>query len=159
MANSFNAHIRHINMENFQVIQANPQIKDIIVDFFKSVDNSLFHPHPFDEENAERIINEKEDLYYFIISNNEVVSYGMLRGWKEGYETPSLGIYVNEKYRGQGIARFMMEFLHLAAKFKGAKKVRLTVYASNTKAINLYHSLGYSFEHMVDDQLLGIKKI
>ena len=48
-----------------------------------------------------------------------------------------------------------MDFLHLAAKMKGAKCVRLKVYKSNVAAINLYNNLGYRFEEFNDNTLLG----
>jgi len=46
----------------------------------------------------------------------------MLRGWDEGYETPSLGIAVHPDARGLGLARTFMGFLHAAASFQGAAR-------------------------------------
>ncbi len=57
-----------------------------------------------------------------------IVAYGMLRGWDEGYETPSLGIAVHSEWQARGVGRRMMEHLHQVARVRGAKRIRLKVY-------------------------------
>jgi ribosomal protein S18 acetylase RimI-like enzyme len=116
-----------------------------------------FHPHPFTPEHASLLAGyQGRDLYYVATQGEEVVAYGMLRGWEEGYDVPSLGIAVLARTRGTGLARTFMQFLHSAARLQGAPRVRLKVYPENAAARRLYESLGYRFEPGADHQLLGI---
>jgi ribosomal protein S18 acetylase RimI-like enzyme len=81
----------------------------------------------------------------------------MLRGWDEGYEVPSLGIALHPHAQGQGLAHLFMDFLHVAARRRGAKKIRLRVYRDNKSAITLYRSLGYELTEDRDWRyLLGV---
>ena len=80
-----------------------------------------------------------------LVEGGQVLSYGMLRGWDEGYEIPSLGILVRADVRGAGLGDLTMRLLHLAARRRGARRIRLTVYERNHRAISLYVSLGYKF--------------
>jgi ribosomal protein S18 acetylase RimI-like enzyme len=119
-------------------------------------DDRWFHPHPFTAEHAAYLAGyQGRDLYYVATQSELVLAYGMLRGWDEGYEVPSLGIAVHARARGTGLARTFMQFLHSAARFQGAPRVRLRVYPENTAARRLYESLGYQFQPGADHQLLG----
>ena len=63
--------------------------------------DKFFHPHPFTTEAArERAAYTGKDLYYVVIEGDEILGYGMLRGWDEGYEVPSLGIVIHPAHRG-----------------------------------------------------------
>lgn len=132
--------------------------------FFKEMinngDNKYFNPHGFSKEDAINICNyDGLDVYYAAFRGAEIIGYGILRGWAEGYQTPSLGIAIGKSARGLGLGRTMMCFLHSAAKVRGAKKIRLTVYKENAIAKKLYESLGYTFEDKYEDSLLGILEL
>lgn len=120
-------------------------------------DDSLFHPHGFGQVDADRICsNNGIDAYYAVFNSGEILGYGLLRGWDEGYDIPSVGIAIGKKARGLGLGKMMMGFLHNAAKKAGATQVRLKVYKNNTAAIRLYEALGYRLEDHDDSQYLGI---
>jgi [ribosomal protein S18]-alanine N-acetyltransferase len=109
-------------------------------------DAELFLPHPFTKEAVEYILlTARRDLYYVIVEGSQVLGYGMLRGWDEGYSIPSLGIAIHPRFRGEGLGRTFMYFLRVAAKCRGASRIRLRVKAQNTTAAKLYESLGYEF--------------
>lgn len=138
-----------------------PELAPALAHFFKDVvlhgDDVFFHPHSFDTQQAEWIANYKgRDLYYGLLFNGRVIGYGILRGWDEGFEIPSLGIAVAQNYRRKGISTVLMEFLHLAARIRGAKKVRLTVSPENERAIKLYSRLGYRFSSAETDRCIGL---
>jgi ribosomal protein S18 acetylase RimI-like enzyme len=123
-------------------------------------DETTFHPHPLTRECADRICAYQGlDLYYAAGNARRIAAYGMLRGWDEGYETPSLGIAVQPSYRGQGLGSLMMAFLHSAARSRGARQVRLKVYASNAAARLLYERLGYVWANPGNAELVGILKL
>jgi ribosomal protein S18 acetylase RimI-like enzyme len=105
-----------------------------------------FHPHPLTADEAvRRCQHVGKDVYAALLSDNEILAYGMLRGWDEGYEIPSLGIAVDPAHQGRGYGRMLMQYLHEVARARGAVKVRLRVHPENERAISLYRSLGYVF--------------
>jgi ribosomal protein S18 acetylase RimI-like enzyme len=107
----------------------------------------FFTPHPFTAEALGRLASDPgRDLYYVMMSGDQAVAYGLLRGWNEGYAVPSLGVAVAPAERGRGLGRIMMDFLHGAARSRGADRVRLRVHAENGRAVKLYRSMGYAFE-------------
>lgn len=140
-----------------------------LIRFFEAISQSgserLFHPHPFTAACAERICRHRDsvadahDEYHAAFAasagGRDLVAYGMLRGWAEGYEVPSLGIAVHPRHRGRGIARVFMHHLHEVAAARGARKVRLKVYRNNDPARRLYESLGYRLEPHSDMELIG----
>lgn len=134
-----------------EIVRLAPTLSSALVAFFERLceagEEGFFHPHPLTREEAERLCGlSGRDTYYVMVCNEEVLAYGMLRGWDEGYDIPSLGIAVLPTLRGLGLGRLMMRFLHAAARRRGAEWVRLTVCPDNTAATGLYESLGYEFD-------------
>jgi ribosomal protein S18 acetylase RimI-like enzyme len=144
-----------------EIIKIVPEIQPQLAEFFHSLasdpETAFFHPHKFTDEAASQIANYKgQDLYYAILYNNQMLGYGMLRGWDEGYIIPSLGIAIHASARNMGLGRLMMNFLHAAAQMRGASKIRLKVSPENTSAIRLYTQLGYQFlTEKENDQLVA----
>ncbi len=141
-----------------------PELVTKLREFFERVRqselDSQFHPHPFTDAEAVRRANyEGKDIYLALLLNREIVGYGMLRGWDEGYDIPSLGIGLDPSVHGRGMGRLMMEFLHSSARVRGAKRIQLKVYADNIRAIALYRSLGYQFDGVQAGQLVGFKDL
>ena len=122
----------------------------------KADTENFFHPHPLTAEEATTRANYTgKDFYCVMFQDDEVIGYGMLRGWDEGYAIPSLGIALDQSVRGRGYSRVLMNFLHDTAKERGAGKVRLKVDSQNRPALELYRSLGYIFEPEADQNLIG----
>lgn len=129
-------------------------------DFFQALvergDDKFFHPHPLTAAQAHSIsLHEGRDCYCVAAVADRVLAYGMLRGWDEGYQIPSLGIALHPEARGTGLARAFMLYLHQLARCQGAPRVRLRVFHDNLKARRLYESLGYVFNPTTDEQLVG----
>jgi [ribosomal protein S18]-alanine N-acetyltransferase len=110
-------------------------------------DTSVFSPHPTDEATINRLAHHMGmDLYYLLVEGENVLGYGLLRGWDEGYQIPSLGIAIHPSVRGQGLGEVLIGFMHILASRRGANTVRLRVHRNNNKAIALYRKLGYVFQ-------------
>jgi ribosomal protein S18 acetylase RimI-like enzyme len=126
-------------------------------------DARFFTPHPFDRATVEALAaSPGRDLYAVLVEGGSVLAYGLLRGWNEGYEVPSLGVAVAPAARGRGLGRLMMHFLHAAARRRGALQVRLRVHAGNEKALALYREMGYRFEGAAppgDGLRVGFKRL
>ncbi len=119
-------------------------------------DERTFHPHALDLEGARQVCAAGgDDLYYVLAAGDHILAYGLLRGWDEGYEMPSLGIAVHPEARGRGFGRLLMEFLHASARERGAPRVRLRVHPGNRAARALYDSLGYRFSGEDRGELVG----
>jgi ribosomal protein S18 acetylase RimI-like enzyme len=128
-----------------------PTNKDALLAMLRALQSSgaeaFFHPHPFTDELVSTLASAPgKDLYWVLTDKGEVIAYGMLRGFNEGYAVPSLGIAVHPGREGSGLGHLMMSFLHEAARLSGAPKIRLRVSRDNTRAIALYTRLGYRLE-------------
>jgi ribosomal-protein-alanine N-acetyltransferase len=132
-----------------------PGLAEFFAALTEAGDDRLFHPHPFDAETAARLCRYAGRDLYYVATAGRVLAYGMLRGWDEGYEVPSLGIAVHPATRRSGIGRAFMGFLHAAAAARGAPRVRLKVYPDNAAARTLYERLGYVFSGESAGQWVG----
>jgi ribosomal protein S18 acetylase RimI-like enzyme len=123
-----------------------PGDEDILLVLFAAIDQTFFRPHPFTRQEAHRIATHSgRDVYAVIVDSERPAAYGMLRGWDEGYEVPSLGVAVRADSYGRGLGRTMMTRLHDEASLRGAHQVRLRVHPDNDAARRLYESLGYRY--------------
>ena len=149
-----------MNISDLEFCLVNQQWEKSLAAFFSIIkeqgDDLYFHPHPFTNEEAKQRANyQGKDLYYLLVEEKRILAYGMLRGWDEGYQIPSLGICLHPEIRGQGFGKIFMQLLHAAAKKRGANKIRLTVDFNNYKAISLYQNMGYVFEDQKAKKLVG----
>jgi len=149
-----------------EIVRLNPDwlehLQKFLEDLRESGDDIFFSPHIVDRDTINRLANsDTKDFYYLLVEDENVLGYGLLRGWDEGYAIPSLGMAIHPSVRGVGFGRLLMNFLHVVALHKGAKNMRLRVLKSNKKAIGLYTSLGYKFEEDKLDAefLVGFKDI
>lgn len=148
--------------DGLEVVRVTRAHRDGLLRFLADVngETGFFNPHPFTAEAVDRIADGTgRDLYYVVTDAGRVLGYGMLRGWDEGYEVPSLGISVHPSARGTGLARALMAFLHAAARARGAARVRLRVHCENLRARRLYESLGYQFAAQEGDNLVGVLEL
>ncbi len=148
--------------DRFAIVRLSAAHVPVFTAFLESLhvngDAEFFHPHAFDAETASGIAARSEtghDEYWLAMSGADIVAYGMLRGWDEGYDVPSLGLAVAPAYRSRGFARAMMHHLHGRAKERGASRIRLKVDRRNLSAQRLYESLGYRLEEHASTELIG----
>ena len=132
-------------------------LAEFFAELLANGEDKNFHPHPLTLQAARRIAELRgRDLYFVVVEGKCVVGYGMLRGWDEGFETPSLGIALSSKVRGIGLGTAFMSFLHLNATRAGAKAIRLKVYSTNAAAVALYKKLGYAFTKENAEEMVGL---
>ncbi len=104
----------------------------------------MFDPFSFTALEARRIALEpRQDHYYIATRGADLLGLSMLRGFDEGYEIPSFGIFIDHECHGQGIGRRFTAWTIEQARQRGCPAVRLTVYADNAAALGLYASLGF----------------
>ena len=139
-----------------------PRWVEPLAEFFDELvradDERWFHPHPLTRGYAQELGSyEGRDVYVLMVDGQQVVGYGMLRGWDEGFEVPSLGIAISPARKGRGLGRKLMAHLHEAAAARGATKIRLTVDEANLAAVRLYTSLGYTLIPDDSGRLVGTR--
>lgn len=79
------------------------------------------------------------------LQGDQMVVYGMLRGWNEGFCDPSLGLAVHPAHRSTGLAKAMLTHLKRIAEQKQCLRIRLTVYRQNDLAFRFFESAGFQF--------------
>jgi ribosomal protein S18 acetylase RimI-like enzyme len=129
----------------------------LLAELLEHIDPTYFRPHAVTEE-AVRLIATRtgQDIHAILVDGDRAVAYGLLRGWDEGFDTPSLGIAVRDELQGQGLGHVMMAHLHVAARARGASQIRLRVHADNLRARSLYEALGYEYRGDDRGELLMI---
>jgi len=123
-----------------------PEDRAALTEIFSDIGGAFFRPHALSPEYAWRIATYSgRNVYAILLDGGSPVAYGMLRGWDEGYSTPSVGIAVRIGARRKGYGRLMMAHLHSVARARGATQLRLRVHPENAGARRLYESIGYVY--------------
>jgi len=144
-----------------EIIKLNPNIEQGLASFFADVSKgdyaNYYHPYSLTSETAEKLCGlSSKDLHYVLTDNGRILGHGMLRGWDEGYDVPSLGIVIHPDAANKGLGNMFVRFLHSAAWARGCSRIRLSVHKDNTAALTIYKKLGYVFEPKNDEELIGI---
>lgn len=106
-----------------------------------------FTAFPLDEAQADRLATYRgRDKYFLFCEAGTPVGFWMLRGWDEGYDVPSFGVFVDYEHQGKGLGREMVREAMRTAAEMGSLAVRLTVYPSNARAVALYLSEGFTIQ-------------
>ena len=111
-----------------------------------------FTPFSFEEDSIKKIINDAvNDKYFGIFINDELVGFYMLRGFDEGFEVPSYGIWISDKFSGLGLSKLTLQHAITFCKLNGLKKIMLKVHPENTIAKNIYENFGFK-QAGIDDK-------
>jgi glycosyltransferase involved in cell wall biosynthesis/ribosomal protein S18 acetylase RimI-like enzyme len=110
-----------------------------------------FSPHGFDVQTLTRMMEAKKDTHLMVRYLDEFVGYILLRGFDEGYDDLSLGIFVYKSFRGTGVANLLLKYLESLALSQGARQLRLSVKSDNYAAKRLYAKLQYRQKDLRDD--------
>jgi len=141
--------------------QIQPEDLDILTLLFLQnnipVITDTFHPFPLTAESAQWIACEsKLDRFFIAFQGDIAVGFSMLRGWDEGYNVPSFGIFVDFRFHGRGLGSLVLEQTIEEARKAGCEKMRLSVYANNPAALAIYIRKGFIETERVDAMHLGL---
>jgi L-amino acid N-acyltransferase YncA len=159
-----------LHIESLSAELAEPLLE--FLDSLDEEDREFFHPHGFCRKDVDDLCaRQGQDEYRVLVEAGVVLAYGFLRGWEEGYETPSIGVAVRREVRRrlittstleatglrrkETLATAMMGSLHGVALAKGAKQVRARVHEDNSSSRGMCESLGYEFRGVDRGQALG----
>lgn len=106
--------------------------------------NKYFVPFTFEIETIKTILTKKvKDHYMGVYWGEELTGFFMLRGFDAGYEIPSYGVYIGEKYNNKGLATLTLLHAISTCKLLNVKKLTLKVHEENIYALNLYKKYGF----------------
>lgn len=92
----------------------------------------FFYAFSFDVEDIKRILSaRRRDVYSGMFWQGRLVGVFMLRGWDAGYEVPSFGVLVDEKYRGRAWMKISLEIAKLISRLAGAPRLMAKIHPDN----------------------------
>jgi hypothetical protein len=92
----------------------------------------FFYAFNFSEENLRTVFSErKKDVYSGMFWRGELAGVFMLRGWDAGYEVPSFGVFVAEKYKGGAFMRLSLDVAKLIVRLSGGKRLMAKIHPDN----------------------------
>lgn len=130
-------------------------IKELTAEFAKDLADKLtqekkdylkyFTPFEFSSTSVENILRKMRlDKYFGLFVNNELVGFYMLRGFDEGHEIPSYGVWISSEYSNSGLSKLTLYHAFAFCKLNGIKTLMLKVHPENLVAKKLYESLGFN---------------
>jgi [ribosomal protein S18]-alanine N-acetyltransferase len=119
------------------------------LDELMRIENESFQAERFSRNLLELFITE-EDFDTLVCDDGTVVGYATAFT-EPGVRSRVLSLAVDEKNRGKGIGRRLMQDLEHRAKEKGANLVTLEVRVTNVPAVNLYLAGGYRIKGTIPD--------
>ncbi|MBA3240173.1 MAG: GNAT family N-acetyltransferase [Acidobacteria bacterium] len=95
----------------------------------------FFHAFSFAADQIAKMLAERgQDIYMGLLWQDELAGFFMLRGWNEGYDVPTLGTFVAEKYRGYGFMQLTVELTKVICKLRGTSRVMYKSHPDNAPA-------------------------
>lgn len=92
----------------------------------------FFYAFEADEAAIVKMLTESEkDVYSGVFWQEKLVGIFMLRGWDEGFEVPSFGVLIDEKYRGGAFMRLTLDAARLICRLAGVKKIMAKIHPDN----------------------------
>ena len=151
------------NQESLHFAPVGPDDAHDLGEFFEVLASDpdtprLFHPHPLTRAYAHELcahVGDGRDGYFLAWYADRIVAYWMLRGWDEGYVVPSFGVAVHPSARGLRLGAASLEHAIEVSRSRGAPRLRLTVYRSNERALQVYRRFGFTFQDKNERELVG----
>ena len=103
-----------------------------------------FIPFATDEKSlAILLASVVQDRYWGIWFGDTLVGLFMLRGFDEGYQRPSFGVYIACAYSGKGLARLALEYCISWCRLNDINRMMLKVHPENCYARQTYEDAGF----------------
>lgn len=80
---------------------------------------------------AEMLNSSEKDVYSGVFWRENLIGIFMLRGWDAGFEIPSFGVLIDEKYRGGAIMKLTLDTAKLICRLAGSKKMMAKIHPDN----------------------------
>jgi len=92
----------------------------------------FFYAFDFSAEQITDILAKRtRDVYSGMFWRGELAGIFILRGWDAGYDVPSFGVFVAEKFRGGTFMRISLDVAKLICRLSGAGRLMATIHPDN----------------------------
>ena len=103
-----------------------------------------FTPFQFTPRVLETILSTAtKDRYNLIRVDERVAGFYMLRGFDEGFQIPTYGVWISPDFGRLGIGRLTLDHAISTCRLMGVKELMLKVHPENSVAKNLYEKSGF----------------
>ena len=103
-----------------------------------------FIPFSFEANTIKKILEgATKDQYFGVFIGRELAGFYMLRGFDEGYDIPSYGIWIAETFAGLGLSKLTLQHAISYCKVNGIKRIMLKVHPENAIAKKTYEDFGF----------------
>lgn len=86
---------------------------------------------------VEMLSASRRDVYSGIFWQADLIGVFFLRGWDAGYEVPSWGALIDEKYRGKALLGLTLETLKFICRLSGVSRIMAKTHPDNRAVKNL----------------------
>ncbi len=152
----------------FQIIHTAPknQLKKFLLDLKPKTKTQFSHFGNITEKNVNSIVEyelKRDDkIKFFTLLDDKLISYSFLTKFDKPSKKSNciLGIVLGDKWQGKEFGKKICQYMINYAWKKHYRKIWLTVYNDNTRAIELYRSLGFEIEgiFMYDEESEGTSR-
>ncbi len=92
----------------------------------------FFYAFGFEEEEIVKVLSLKiRDVYSGIFWREELIAIFMLKGWDEGYDIPSFGLFIAHKHRSVTLLHVAIDVAKLITRFSGGRRLMATIHPDN----------------------------
>lgn len=84
----------------------------------------------------------RADIYSGVFWQENLVGVFMLRGWDAGFEIPSFGVLIDEKYRGKSFLNLTVDAAKLICRLSGVNQYMVKIHPDNVTLKNV-HRMGF----------------
>ncbi len=86
---------------------------------------------------TELLTKAEKDVYSGVFWEDDLAGIFFLRGWDSGYEMPSFGVLIAEKYRGRAFLNLTVDVAKLICKMSGVNRFMVKKHSDNAPLANI----------------------
>lgn len=108
-----------------------------------------FIPFSGDSEGLTRLLAcAVRDHYWGIFCGKTLAGFFMLRGFDEGYERPSFGVYIAKDFANRGLSRLALDYSICWCRTNDVAAMMLKVHQDNCYARRTYEKVGFKLQEV-----------
>jgi len=135
------------NLKDIQIKKINVESAKDLAELLKKENpeySKYFTAFNFDYETIKaKLMNLKNDSFWGIYVENALIGFYMLRGFDEGYEIPSYGVFISKYFSGKGLSKLTLQHAISYCKINGISQLMLKVHPDNIVAKKIYEDFGF----------------
>ncbi len=106
-----------------------------------------FTPFEISERKFAEVLSKAvRDCFFGVFVGSALAGFYMLRGFDDGYDIPAYGLFISEKFAGQGLGSLTVQHAITFCKVNKIRRLLLKVYPDNLSAKALYEGFGFKAE-------------